>query len=76
MDEAASSDPKVRAHLWMKAEGMQRGRDGSERSAPTILPRRGSRLRLMKAPMQPAPTDIDTLLSVETFGQVASQPRF
>lgn len=60
MDEDVSSDPKVRAHLQMKTEGMQRGRDGSESSALTNLPWRGSRLRLMKAPMHPAPTDNDT----------------
>ena len=63
MDEAVSGDPKVRAHLRIKAEGIQRGRDGSESSAPTNLPWRGSRLRLMKALMHPAPTDNDTSLS-------------
>lgn len=63
MDEDVSSDPKVRARLQMKAEGMQREGDGSESSAPTHLPQRGSRLRLMKAPTHPAPTDNDTSLS-------------
>jgi len=43
MDEAVSRDPKVRPHLWMKADGMQGGRDGSASPAPTNLPQRGSR---------------------------------
>lgn len=74
-DKAVSSNQRSEHQTQMKSGGIHGGSGVAESSVPTRFP--GNTLRLMKAPMPPAPTDNDiSQLIADTLSHCISATLF